>query len=83
MRNKIEASLDKLTTLLAEEESFKETMNTRNVKFRKFLFRVGNHPYYNAVLTPAEVISLQDATTNEDMGEKFFKDLVDKFKGVR
>ena len=74
MRNKIEASLDKLTTLLAEEESFKETMNTRNVKFRKFLFRLGK--YNNTLLTPAEVISLQDATTNEDMGEKFFKDLL-------
>ena len=83
MRNKIEATLDKLTTLLAEEESSKEIANTRTVKFRKFLFRVGKHPYYNAVLTPTEVISLYDATINEDMGEKFFNDLVHKFKGVR
>ena len=83
MRDKIGFALSKLTTAYDEDKSSKEIMNTRNVKFRKFLFRVGNHPYYNAVLTPAEVISLQDATTNEDMGEKFFKDLVDKFKGVR
>ena len=79
MKNKIQATLGKLTTLLAEEESSKEIMHTRNIKFRKFMFRLGN----NIVLTPAEVISLHDATANEDMGEKFFKDLVEKLIGVK
>ena len=74
MRDKIGFALDKLTTALDEDKSSKEIMNTRNVKFRKFLFRLGK--YNNTLLTPAEVISLQDATTNEDMGEKFFKDLL-------
>ena len=81
MKNKIQATLGKLTTLLAEEEYSKEIMHTQNVKFRKFMFRLGN--YNNTVLTPAEVISLHDATANEDMGEKFFKDLVEKLIGVK
>ena len=42
MKNKIQATLGKLTTLLAEEESSKEIMHTQNVKFRKFMFRLGN-----------------------------------------
>ena len=74
MRDKIGFALSKLTTAYDEDKSSKEIMNTRNVKFRKFLFRLGK--YNNTLLTPAEVISLQDATTNEDMGEKFFKDLL-------
>ena len=45
------------------------------------MFRLGN--YNNTVLTPAEVISLHDATANEDMGEVFFKDLVEKLIGVK
>ena len=79
MKNKIQATLGKLNTLLDEEELLVYRMHTRNIKFRKFMFRLGN----NIVLTPAEVISLHDATDNEDMGEKFFKDLVEKLIGVK
>jgi len=73
--------LSKLVSEINELEVYKEDEHNRTVKFRKFLFRLDaiNGPYENAVLTPREIISLYDATADKDMGEKFFKNLVDKF----
>ncbi len=75
----IQNSVNKINRAIHDVEHNTSIMQERTNKFRKYLSQMKQHPYKNVKLTPNEILTLHEATACEDMGEKFFRNLVDKF----